>query len=366
MTPDHDPAAPLLRASGLSLRAGPRLLLQDLELSLAPAEQLVIVGGNGSGKSTLLHVLAGLAEPSAGQVSRPSDPPGMVFQDGAFWPHMSVEAHLAFVDRHDDAPWRERLLDEFALTSLRNKRPASLSGGERLRLGLARALAGRPRWVLLDEPLAHLDRELVGHVRELLPELLAELSAALILVTHDAEDALLFGDRLLSLSGSGGWWLGKARFALESPPTASLAALSERGTVLHAMVGADGNADFGLGLQLDGLPPGQPMSAFLDRAAVSFCGLADADVRGRYVAPDRRGSSWVRVDGRLIRVGQGHGPLRRDDEVGLRVHGRPRALKPPSATPDQARAEPSLPGPPPAGTAAPLASTQPPTPTPDA
>jgi ABC-type nitrate/sulfonate/bicarbonate transport system ATPase subunit len=330
MTADLDGQAPLLTTSGLTLSVGSRVLVKDLELSLGPGERLAIVGSNGAGKSTLLSVLAGLAEPSSGRVTRPDDPPGMVFQDGAFWPHMSVEAHLAFVDRHGDGAWRERLLDEFDLQGQRTQRPESLSGGERLRLGLARALAGRPRWVLMDEPLAHLDRGVAVGVREILPALLDELGAALVLVTHDADDVLLFGDRLLSLTGDGSWWQGSARFALESPPTVALAALSERGTLLSAQADGEGRADFGLGLVLDGLPPGRHVSAFLDEAGVRFASGPDADVTGEYVAPDRRGGSWVRVDDRLVRVGQGHGRNKRGDAVGLRVDGRPRPLEMPS------------------------------------
>lgn len=147
-----------------------------------------------------------------------------------------------------------------------------------------------------------------------------------MVVTHDADDVLLFGDRLLALAGDGNWWLGSSRAALESPPTAALAALAERGTVLAARADAQGRAHFGLGLMLDELPPGEPVAAFLDEAAVRFASEARGAVAGTYMAPDRRGGSWVRVGARLIRVGQGRGPLRRGDAVNLRIEGRPRLL----------------------------------------
>lgn len=325
---DTAPASPtpLLSLRGLTLRMDERILVRDLHLDLLPGQRLAVVGANGSGKSTLLAALAGLGTPAAGEVIRPSDPPGMLFQDGAFWPHMTVAGHLAFVDLKHDPAWRQRLLDAFSLHALAQARPEQLSGGERLRLGLARALANKPRWVLLDEPLAALDRELAGTVRERLPDLLDELDAAAVVVTHDADDVLLFGDRLLALAGDGNWWLGSSRAALESPPTAALAALAERGTVLAARADAQGRAHFGLGLMLDELPPGEPVAAFLDEAAVRFASEARGAVAGTYMAPDRRGGSWVRVGARLIRVGQGRGPLRRGDAVNLRIEGRPRLL----------------------------------------
>ena len=316
----------LLSLRGVGLTMGTRTLLRDLDLDLAAGERLAVVGANGTGKSTLLSVLAGLSEPQAGRVERPADPPGMLFQDGAFWPHMTVAAHLAFVDRHHDPAWRARLIEAFALDNLVASRPEALSGGERLRLGLARALAGKPRWVLLDEPLAQLDRELAVAVREMLPELVDELGAAVVIVSHDADDVLLFGDRVLALTGDGGWWLGDARQALAEPPTAALAALSEHGSVLTTTVGADGRAHFGLGLALEQLDPGREVSAFLDQADVRFA-VGDAHaLPGSYLAPDRRGGSWVRVDGHLLRCGEARSGLRRGDPVSLHIDGSPRLL----------------------------------------
>ncbi|GJM20110.1 MAG: hypothetical protein DHS20C15_00250 [Planctomycetota bacterium] len=325
--PDAEPAPePVLRVERLGLRAGSRRLVHDLSFELAAGERLVLVGSNGSGKSTLLAALAGLAEPQTGHVKRPARPPGVLFQDGALWPHMSVAEHLAFADAGGNRAWQSHLLDVHRLTSLRDHRPEQLSGGERLRLGLARALANRPSWVLLDEPLAHLDPESVHVVRDRLPLLLDELGAASITVLHDPDDVLLFGQRMLALEGNGHWWLGPARFAVESPPTASLAAFSDRGTLLEAKVDDDGVADFGCGLIVREQPVGQRRRAFLDAAAVHLASDADDAHDAVFVAPDRRGGSWVRVDGRLLRCAAQRGPLHAGDPVRVVVRGQVRVL----------------------------------------
>lgn len=293
---------------------------------MQPGERLVVVGASGAGKSTLLAVLAGLAEPGAGTVVRPDGPPGMLFQDGALWPHMTVERHVAFVDPHHDRDWQEHLLATFQLSGLRRRRPEQLSGGERLRLGLARALAPRPLWVLLDEPLAHLDPALSASLREQLPLLIAELGATQVTVTHDPDDVLIFGDRLLSLEGGGGWWLGPTRFALESPPTPALAAFSDRGTILTGRSDEAGRVELGLGLVLEGAPPGGQVSTFLDAAAVSFARTEGEGLDGVFLAPDRRGGSWVRCGERLLRCGDSHGRLLSGEAVRVRIEGRPRLL----------------------------------------
>jgi len=293
---------------------------------LTRGERLVLVGASGSGKSTLLSVLAGLTDPTRGHVERPTDPPGMLFQDGALWPHMTVERHIAFVDPAQNRDWQEHLLSAFQLTTLRKRRPEALSGGERLRLGLARALSPRPSWVLLDEPLAHLDPALSASLREALPLLVAELNATQVTVTHDPDDVLIFGDRLLSLEGDGSWWLGPTRFALESPPTPSLAAFSDRGTILTGRGDAEGQVDLGLGMVIEGRGPGVRVSAFLDAAGVSIAASDGQGIDAVFLSSDRRGGSWVRCGERLLRCRDSHGRLRSGDPVRVRIEGRPRLL----------------------------------------
>jgi molybdate transport system ATP-binding protein len=259
----------------------------------------------------------------------------MLFQDGALWPHLTVEAHLAFVDRGADRAWRERLLTDFALQPLRARKPGSLSGGERVRLGLARAFAGRPPWILLDEPLAHVDSQTADALRALLPALLAELGAASVVVVHDAGDLALFGTRVLSLAGDGAWWLGDTGEALADPPTPQLASLSGRGTLLSGVADAAGRVVLGLGLSLASRRPHEPVTVFLPSTSVSLSPNGGTALAGVWVGPDQRGGSWVRVEGRLVRCASPAPGLRPGDPVGLTVTGAARELhasgRPPEA-----------------------------------
>ncbi len=183
----------------------------DLELRLeVGAETLALVGPSGAGKSSVLRVIAGLLRPSRGRVllgeetwldtaRRVDVPPerrsvGLVFQDYALFPHLSVRRNVAF-----GAPDRcavDGLLERFRIAHLADARPSELSGGERQRVAVARALARRPRALLLDEPLSALDSHTRAAVRGELRDLLATLGLPVILVTHDFEDAATLADRV--------------------------------------------------------------------------------------------------------------------------------------------------------------------------
>ncbi|HEX2303094.1 MAG TPA: ABC transporter ATP-binding protein [Gaiella sp.] len=182
-----------------------------LELTLdVGAETLALVGPSGAGKSSVLRAIAGLVRPVRGWVALDGDtwldtsrgidlPPerrsvGFVFQDYALFPHLSVRANVGFgaPDRHAV----DGLLERFRITHLANARPGQISGGERQRVAVARALARAPRALLLDEPLAALDAHTRATVRGELHDLLATLGLPVILVTHDFEDAATLADRV--------------------------------------------------------------------------------------------------------------------------------------------------------------------------
>ncbi len=169
---------------------------------------MALVGPSGAGKTTVLRAVAGLRTPDRGRIAlggrpwfdsqaRVDLPPearsvGLVFQEYALFPHMTVRANVAFggVARVDE------LLERFGIAHLAAERPTHLSGGERQRVALARALARDPSVLLLDEPLSALDAHTRGVVRGELQELLAELTLPTLLVTHDFRDAAALADRI--------------------------------------------------------------------------------------------------------------------------------------------------------------------------
>jgi molybdate transport system ATP-binding protein len=181
-----------------------RLALRSFELSLAlDVERTVaLVGPSGAGKSSVLRVIAGLARPEAGRVDldgevwvdverRTFRPPeqrrvGLVFQEYALFPHLTVRQNVAFGGKGR----ADELLERFGLSHLAAARPGNLSGGERQRVALARALARDPGVLLLDEPLAALDAHTKASVRVELEELLRGLDLPTLIVTHDYEDAV--------------------------------------------------------------------------------------------------------------------------------------------------------------------------------
>jgi ABC-type sulfate/molybdate transport systems ATPase subunit len=177
-----------------------------LRLSLEVGSTVALVGPSGAGKSTVLRAVAGLTRPAGGRITSGQDvwfdaargislPPdrrrvGLVFQDYALFPHMSVRQNVEYARRHR----ADEYLDRFAIRHLEHARPGELSGGERQRVALARALARDPDVLLLDEPLSALDAHTKADVRAELQQLLAGLGLPVLLVTHDFEDAAALAD----------------------------------------------------------------------------------------------------------------------------------------------------------------------------
>ena len=191
--------------------------LSDLSLNVADGEIVCLVGPSGCGKTTALRLAAGLEKLQAGEiavggrvVAGPAIdvPPekrcvGLVFQDFALFPHMTVASNVAFGLRSQGDGERRRivddLLDRVGLAGYRDKFPHMLSGGEQQRVALARALAPQPRVILLDEPFSGLDVRLREEVREHTLRILRDAGATALVVTHDAEEAMYMGDRIAVL-----------------------------------------------------------------------------------------------------------------------------------------------------------------------
>jgi iron(III) transport system ATP-binding protein len=203
-----------LEVSAVDKSFGATRALVDVDLDVADGELLALVGPSGCGKSTLLRVIAGLNAADRGEVriggrlvedgSRRADPEqrdvGLVFQEHALFPHLTVSQNIMFGLRASTRPERrrraERWLGTIGLPGSGDRYPHELSGGERQRVALARALAPQPRLMLLDEPFASLDPNLRAQIRGDVMHLLHETGTAAVFVTHDQAEALAIGDRI--------------------------------------------------------------------------------------------------------------------------------------------------------------------------
>ena len=185
---------------------GKNLVVRDLNLEIQGGEFLSLLGPSGSGKTTTLMMLAGFESPTAGEIflnAKPitKTPPhkrnfGMVFQNYALFPHMTVADNVAYPltvrklgksEREDKA---KRALDMVQMGGMGDRYPGQLSGGQQQRVALARALVFDPQLVLMDEPLGALDKQLREHMQIELKALHRQLGLTFIYVTHDQSEAL--------------------------------------------------------------------------------------------------------------------------------------------------------------------------------
>ena len=205
---------PGLEISGLTHRYGDTRVVDDVSLAVAPGEVHCLMGPSGCGKTTTLRIVAGLAPLQAGTVhlggqmlacpgmSVPCEQRriGLMFQDLALFPHLSIAANVGFGLKSMGRSERRRRVGELLrlveLERHADKFPHQLSGGEQQRAALARALAPRPRLMLLDEPFSALDSGLRAEVREHILGLLREAGVPTLLVTHDPDEAVNAGDKV--------------------------------------------------------------------------------------------------------------------------------------------------------------------------
>ena len=192
--------------------AGGVVAVDDVSLTIADGEFVVLVGPSGCGKSTLLRMIAGLEETTEGTISigevdvtdlpPPDRDIAMVFQNYALYPHMSVRENLGFglsVRRTPKVEIASRVKDVAALLGLQDlleRKPAHLSGGQRQRVAMGRAIIREPKAFLMDEPLSNLDAKLRVGMRASLAQLHARLSVTSVYVTHDQTEAMTLGQRV--------------------------------------------------------------------------------------------------------------------------------------------------------------------------
>src|SRR5438874_5317944 len=211
--PWADPAArPLVRFDQVTKRFGSATAVDRLSLDIFAGEFFALLGPSGCGKTTLLRLLAGFEAPEEGRIlldgaDLAGTPPyrrptNMMFQSYALFPHLTVERNIAFGLRQEGMPRREiaaRVAEILTLVKLEgfgSRKPEQLSGGERQRVALARSLAKRPKVLLLDEPMAALDKKLRAETQFELIELQARLGTTFVIVTHDQEEAMTVADRM--------------------------------------------------------------------------------------------------------------------------------------------------------------------------
>jgi putrescine transport system ATP-binding protein len=211
--PWEDPAQiPFIRIAGLTKRFGAAAAVHEANLDVYRGELFAILGGSGSGKTTLLRMLAGFETPDAGsividgvdmtRVPPYQRPVNLMFQSYALFPHMTVEQNVAYGLHKEGLPRpeiRQRVAEMLALVRLEGlgaRRPDQLSGGQKQRVALARALVKRPKVLLLDEPLAALDRKLREHTQFELMNIQDQLGITFLVVTHDQDEAMTLASRI--------------------------------------------------------------------------------------------------------------------------------------------------------------------------
>lgn len=203
-------ATSAVRCTGLTKEFGDITAVEGFDLSIQEGHLLALLGPSGCGKTTALRLIAGFERPDAGsieicgrqvfgartEVSPEKRRVGMVFQDYALFPHLTVAQNVAYgLPRGREKQARvEEVLSLVSLQDCKRRHPHELSGGQQQRVALARALAPKPEVLLLDEPFSNLDAGLRAHVRAEVKGILHAMATTTVLVTHDQEEALFFGD----------------------------------------------------------------------------------------------------------------------------------------------------------------------------
>ncbi|KUJ36024.1 ABC transporter ATP-binding protein [Streptomyces sp. NPDC093228] len=228
-----------IRLHGLRKEFGDTTAVAGVDLEISDGEFFSMLGPSGSGKTTVLRMIAGFESPTSGTIRLAGqEVTGLapferdvhtVFQDYALFPHMTVEQNVAYGLKVRKVPKAERLqrareaLADVRLEGFGKRRPGQLSGGQRQRVALARALVGRPRLLLLDEPLGALDLKLREQMQVELKALQREVGITFVFVTHDQDEALTMSDRIAVFNQGRIEQVGTPAEIYERPATAFVA-----------------------------------------------------------------------------------------------------------------------------------------------
>jgi len=242
----------MLELDGVTHRYGDELAVDDVSFGLESGELVALLGPSGCGKTTIVQAIAGHVRPTAGRVflrgedvtDRPPEARrvGVVFQRSTLYPHMTVNENVAYgLDAKDlDRSRRDELVDRYIglvdLDAQRDAYPEALSGGQRRRAELARALAPQPDVLLLDEPLSALDRALREQLRDEIARIQRETGVTTLFVTHDQEEAMRLADRLVVVNDGAVSDVGDPRTLYESPETPFVASFLGRSNAIDGRV----------------------------------------------------------------------------------------------------------------------------------
>ena len=258
-----DDAVPLVRFSGVQKTYdGVQLVVRQLDLDIRRGEFLTLLGPSGSGKTTTLMMLAGFESPTAGEIvldGKPitRTPPhkrnfGMVFQNYALFPHLTVGQNVAYpltvrkLAKDLQASRTARALEMVQLKGMADRYPAQLSGGQQQRVALARALVFEPQLVLMDEPLGALDKQLREHMQIELKELHRQLGVTFVYVTHDQSEALTMSDRVAVFNDGAIQQIDAVDRLYETPANRFVAGFVGDSTLLHGTVRASDGGRCGI------------------------------------------------------------------------------------------------------------------------
>jgi putrescine transport system ATP-binding protein len=243
---------PLLEVDRLTKTYGAVRAVDDVSLHIERAEFFALLGPSGCGKTTLMRMIAGFEQPESGRILLDGAdvtllpphrrPVNMMFQSYALFPHMSVGSNIAFPLRRQGVSSGEivdrvrQLLRLVQLDGMEQRRPDQLSGGQKARVALARALAGRPRLLLLDEPLSALDRKLREETQFELMQVQRDLGVAFLVVTHDQDEAMAMAQRIAVMRAGRIEQIGAAREVYEEPASAWVASFIGDSNLIDARV----------------------------------------------------------------------------------------------------------------------------------
>ncbi|WP_312411427.1 ABC transporter ATP-binding protein [Pseudescherichia sp.] len=195
---------------------GPFLALDNVSFELARGETVSLIGHSGCGKSTLLNLIAGLSHPTEGvllcdnqEISGPGPDRGVVFQNHSLLPWLTAFENVALaveqvfkgkMSRSEMQAWIEHNLELVHMGHAMHKRPGEISGGMKQRVGIARALAMKPKVLLMDEPFGALDALTRAHLQDAVMEIQSRLNTTILLITHDVDEAVLLSDRVMMMT----------------------------------------------------------------------------------------------------------------------------------------------------------------------